>query len=351
VLALALVLILEVPAEPSVVHSPVRLDLHAGAGWRDDTVARPLSDATASGGAFSDLGLRAAWFPAAHLGLATSWRVGRFTLTPTRGVTIPDHLDQQTADGAGAIAARAFLLPLTAEGQVGYGYLRRPAPLVTAGPAGDPRLAGETIEGHGLYLAASLRLELGARLGLELAGEARPVVWGAEYAGTSIEPRWYAARGAATIDCFTLGRTGWSLLVSYELARTNASGPGVRLVQKQQQVGLGLRGTWLPPRPPPSPPPPPLPPAPPPRPALPAPGGISGVVHGQGAQPAAAWITISELGQVVRADDQGAFRFEVPPGQYTVTIEAEGYLPQSKAITVRPGEQHIFNLELQPVAP
>jgi hypothetical protein len=49
----------------------------------------------------------------------------------------------------------------------------------------------------------------------------------------------------------------------------------------------------------------------------------------------------------VVADGQGAFRFDVEPGRYTLTVEAEGFLPQTKVIAVGQGEQHIYNLELQ----
>jgi hypothetical protein len=348
VLVLVLVLVLEPPTDLSGAPPAARIDLHAGAGWRDDTVTRPLSDATATGSAFSDLGLRLAVFPSTHVGLAASLRAGRFTMTPARGVTSPDHVDQRSTDVAGAIVARAFLARLTLEGQVGYGYLRLPAAVVVAGPAGDVRYTGGSVRGHGLYTGASLRLALG-RFGLEVAGEGRPVLWGADYAGTSVQPRWFAARGGATVDCCTLGRSRWSLLAGYELAQARASGEGTRLTQKQRLFGLGLRATWLPPSR--APPPPPAPPSPSPRPAPPPPGAISGVVHGLGNQPVPAFVTLTELGLAVHADPQGAFRFDVPAGQYTLTVEAEGYLPQNKVITVRPGEQHIYNLELQPVAP
>src|SRR6185436_10128762 len=276
VLVLALVVVLE----PGTSLAPARLDLHAGAGWRDEAVTRPLSDATASGGAFSDLGLRLFVFPSAHLGAAASLRAGRFTLTPARGTTVPDHVDQSSLDAAAGLAARASLAHLTVEGQLGYGYQRLPVMFVTAGPAGDVRFAGGAMRGHGPHGAASLRLSLG-RLGLELGGEARPWIWGAHYAEADVQPRWLAGRGAASVDCCTLGRTRWSVLASYEVAEARDSRPGLRLWQKQRQVGLGLRATWLPPPPPPPPRPPPPPPPPPPRPAAPAPSAISGVVHGQ----------------------------------------------------------------------
>jgi hypothetical protein len=344
VLVLVLLLALDPPADAAGVAA--RLELHAGAGWRDDTATRPLSDVTASGSAYSDLGLRLAVFPGRHVGLGAHLRDGRFTLTPARGATTPDHVDVRSTDLAGGVIGRAAAARLTVEGQLGYGYQSLPAALVVAGPAGDVRYAATSVRGHGLYAAASLHLALG-RFGLEVAGEGRPVLWGAEYAGTPIEPRWFAARGGVTVDCCTLGRSRWSLLAGYELAQARASGEGTRLTQKQRLLGLGLRADWLPPPPPPAPPT--VAPPPPPRPAPPLPGAISGVVHGAANQPVSAFVTLVELNLGLHVDAQGAFRFDVPAGEYTLGVEAEGYLPQSKVITVRPGEQHIYNLELEPV--
>jgi hypothetical protein len=332
------------------VPPSARFDLHAGAGWRDDSATRPLSDVTASGSAYSDLGLRLAVFPGRHVGFGAHLRAGRFTLTPARGASIPDHVDVRGSDVAGGVIGRASLALLTFEGQLGYGYLSLPAAVVVAGPAGDVRYAGTSVAGHGLHAAASLHLALG-RFGLEVAGEGRPVLWGADYAGTSVEPRWFAARGGVTVDCCTLGRSRWSLLAGYELAQMRASGEGTRLTQKQRLLGIGLRAAWLPPPVVAPPPPTVTPPPPPPRPAPPPPGAISGVVHGAANLPVPAFVTLTELSLAVRTDAQGTFRFDVPAGEYTLKVEAEGYLPQSKVITVRPGEQHIYNLELEPLPP
>jgi hypothetical protein len=49
-----------------------------------------------------------------------------------------------------------------------------------------------------------------------------------------------------------------------------------------------------------------------------------------------------------RANGQGAFKFSVKGGTYSVTISADGFLPQSKSVTVRDGEQVVFNVELHP---
>ncbi|MBL8949560.1 MAG: carboxypeptidase regulatory-like domain-containing protein [Myxococcaceae bacterium] len=49
-----------------------------------------------------------------------------------------------------------------------------------------------------------------------------------------------------------------------------------------------------------------------------------------------------------KADAKGAFTFQVPGGTYTVKISAPGYQTQSKDVTVRDGDQAIFNVDLYP---
>jgi hypothetical protein len=343
-------LVLLLLASPArAADSSARLDLHAGAGWRDDTFKHAPVDATARGGAVLDFGLRAVLFPSAHLGAALRFDTGRFTLKPSRGVSLPERFQQSTFEVGGGLAARASHDLLTAEVHLGYGVLGLPLVFATAGPAGDLRFDGGGRRVHGPYAGIILRASAG-RLGLELGGEARPWIFDARYDEVALDTRRFSGRAGVLLDCCDLGRTRWSVLAGYELSDTRAKGPGVTLGQRQHHLELGLRVRWLPPAPPPPPPPPP--PAPPPPPVVrppppPVPGAISGVIHGEAGQPVTARISVAELGVYTRADGQGAFRFDVPPGRYTLTVEAEGYLPQTKVITVGQGEQHIYNLELQ----
>jgi hypothetical protein len=301
-------------ARPAGATEPPRgrLELQAGGGWRQDTVTQPLVDVRASGGALSDLGARAAWFGASHFGLAGRVRVARFVLTGTGGMASPGPLTLTGLDAAGGLAGRVWLGPLELEAMLGYGHRRVPVLAVSAGPAGDARFTGSQLRGHGPEASAGVRLALGDRVGIEVGADA-----------------------------------------SYEQSRTNAGGTAVAIAQRQHHLGVGLRATWQ------VRPPPPAPAAAPPRPAPPppievppvVPAAISGVVRAEGGQAVIARISLLEAGLTTATDPGGGFRFDVPPGSYTLTIEAEGYLPQSKPVVAGPGEQRIYNVELRRPTP
>ncbi|HEX5659243.1 MAG TPA: carboxypeptidase regulatory-like domain-containing protein [Polyangiales bacterium] len=64
-------------------------------------------------------------------------------------------------------------------------------------------------------------------------------------------------------------------------------------------------------------------------------GEIKGNVRSlRGGQPVKARITLAPLGTIVNTDDKGNFVVDVPPGQYTLEIEAQGYEPQTRAAQV-----------------
>jgi hypothetical protein len=76
-------------------------------------------------------------------------------------------------------------------------------------------------------------------------------------------------------------------------------------------------------------------------------GVLQGFVRGEDGIPVGAVITVRELELTTRADRKGRFRLEVPSGRYELTIEAPNFEPQTKSVVVGPGEQNIFNLDLQ----
>ena len=79
----------------------------------------------------------------------------------------------------------------------------------------------------------------------------------------------------------------------------------------------------------------------------PAPAVLTGIVRGDDGAPVPARVRLLEPGLSVDADAKGRFRFEVPAGRYTLTIEAPGFITQRKSVRAGAGEQNIYNVDLQ----
>jgi hypothetical protein len=80
---------------------------------------------------------------------------------------------------------------------------------------------------------------------------------------------------------------------------------------------------------------------------LPAPTVLIGLVRGENGSPVAARVRLLEPELTVDADAQGRFRFELPAGRYTMTIEAPGFVTQRRSVRAGVGEQNIYNVDLQ----
>ncbi|MDX2008770.1 MAG: carboxypeptidase regulatory-like domain-containing protein [Myxococcaceae bacterium] len=79
------------------------------------------------------------------------------------------------------------------------------------------------------------------------------------------------------------------------------------------------------------------------------PATVSGFVRSaRGGAAVTANLELPEAGLKAKADDKGAFVFRLPGGTYTVTISAKGFVTQTKQVTVKDGDQAIFNVDLQP---
>ena len=79
------------------------------------------------------------------------------------------------------------------------------------------------------------------------------------------------------------------------------------------------------------------------------PATLSGQVRSaRGGKPVVAQLEVRELKQTISADDAGAFSVQIPGGKYTVRISAPGFVTQTKSVTVRDGDQAIFNVDLAP---
>jgi hypothetical protein len=79
----------------------------------------------------------------------------------------------------------------------------------------------------------------------------------------------------------------------------------------------------------------------------PAPAVLIGLVRGEDGHPVEAKVRLLEPSLEVDADARGRFRFEVPAGRYTLTIEAPGFVTQKKSVRAGAGEQNIYNVDLQ----
>lgn len=79
------------------------------------------------------------------------------------------------------------------------------------------------------------------------------------------------------------------------------------------------------------------------------PATVSGFVRsGRGGAPVKANLSIPQANLKAKADDKGSFAFRLAGGTYTVTISARGFTTQTKQVTVKDGDQAIFNVDLQP---
>jgi hypothetical protein len=76
---------------------------------------------------------------------------------------------------------------------------------------------------------------------------------------------------------------------------------------------------------------------------------VSGTVRStrQG-RPLVATLVIPTAKVRTRTDAEGSFSLKLKPGTYRITISAAGHLTQIKSVTVRDGEQAIFNVDLFP---
>ncbi|MDC0714313.1 carboxypeptidase-like regulatory domain-containing protein [Stigmatella sp. ncwal1] len=75
---------------------------------------------------------------------------------------------------------------------------------------------------------------------------------------------------------------------------------------------------------------------------------IAGRVRSTGGRSLVAWLVIPTTKVRSRTNAQGSFSLKVRPGTYRIIISAKGHLKQTKSVTVRDGEQAIFNVDLFP---
>jgi hypothetical protein len=79
----------------------------------------------------------------------------------------------------------------------------------------------------------------------------------------------------------------------------------------------------------------------------PPPTELRGVIRSFEGEPVKARIRVEPGDSTAQTDADGHFEIELPPGQYTVHIEASGYRPQSRAVSVDERGVTVLNVELR----
>ncbi|MFW6197673.1 MAG: carboxypeptidase-like regulatory domain-containing protein [Myxococcota bacterium] len=79
----------------------------------------------------------------------------------------------------------------------------------------------------------------------------------------------------------------------------------------------------------------------------PPPGELRGVIRTFGGEPLEAKIRVEPGDSTTQADADGYFQIELPPGKYTVHIEAPGYRSQSRPLSVDEQGVTVINVELR----
>ena len=80
--------------------------------------------------------------------------------------------------------------------------------------------------------------------------------------------------------------------------------------------------------------------------ALPPPSQVRGVVRSLGGKGLSARIRVEPLGVEAKTDASGGFQLDVPPGNYEVVVEADGYQTQRRKLSVDPEGVVILNADL-----
>ena len=78
-----------------------------------------------------------------------------------------------------------------------------------------------------------------------------------------------------------------------------------------------------------------------------APAVVTGLVRSETGSPVTASVRLIEPGLTAQADAKGHFHLEVPAGNYTLVIEAPGFVTQRKNVVARAAEHNIYDVDLQ----
>ena len=77
------------------------------------------------------------------------------------------------------------------------------------------------------------------------------------------------------------------------------------------------------------------------------PGQLLGNVRNYNGKPLKASLTIEPTGGKAQSDDNGEFALDLPPGDYEVTIEADGVKPQTRKVKIEQNGVTILNVDMR----
>lgn len=77
------------------------------------------------------------------------------------------------------------------------------------------------------------------------------------------------------------------------------------------------------------------------------PGQLLGTVRNYNGKPLRARLTVAPLGTSAHSDEHGEFALDLPPGEYEVTIEADGVKPQTRKVKIEQNGVTILNVDMR----
>jgi hypothetical protein len=216
--------------------------------------------------------------------------------------------------------ARAWLGPVRVEAGAGYGFAQLPhfggseAPVLARGAR------------HAALLGGRVWVPLPFGLGLEARGELPVALAVRDAAGARAESTGFSAGGALLVPLKRAARWGGTLVLDFQHVRdTLTLADGTRSEQRLRRVGAALELAWRD-----------APPAPPPPARVPAGTLAVRVLDAEtGAPLPGARVALGAVERV--ADASGRVEAELPAGEVSARVSAEGYGPSEARATVEDG--------------
>ncbi|QSQ19407.1 carboxypeptidase regulatory-like domain-containing protein [Pyxidicoccus parkwayensis] len=220
--------------------------------------------------------------------------------------------------------ARLFLGPVRAEVGAGYGFAQLPL----FGDSAEPVLARGVR--HAALVNGRVVVPLFLGLKLEARGELPVTLSAKDASGAEAEATGYSAGGALLVPLKRAGAWGGTLVLDFQHVRDTVTlADGTRSEQRLRRVGAALEFTWNDFTPAPvvaSPPPERVPMG-----AL----SLRALDAETGAALPGARVVLGDVERV--ADAQGVVEVELPPGEVTARVSAEGFAPAEGRATVEDG--------------